>query len=327
MRGSTLKSYVLKGHEKPITKIRTTQEGDYFVSCSADKKALLWNMETLTAMGEYNCTGAVSDCSISNDGKSLYLCSRDGILFLFELETGNKIFGELPIKDCFSPIKSIELSPNNEIMLLLLTHFGKTTSGIYSYDPKTKQVKELTSKPNSEKDMTRCKWISNDTFVYGDENGILFVHDIRQKDDVLNFEAHKGGAITDIESDRNDLLLGSTGKDGKCHIHDIRNVNDIISTFEAGYPLQTIGIAPFNDFYAVGGGQERSVITLTQRDMTMLMTVFVNAITGEEMVRLPGHFGTVNTIEFSNNGKTIISGADDGCIRISPLNNQVFQSH
>ena len=58
--------------------------------------------------------------------------------------------------------------------------------------------------------------------------------------------------------------------------------------------------------------------------MTMLMTTFISCIDGEEIVRLSGHFGTVNTILFSHDGKTIYTGADDGCIRISPLTHSTF---
>ena len=130
--------------------------------------------------------------------------------------------------------------------------------------------------------------------------------------------------MTDIECDPYHLILGSTGMDGKAMVHDIRMPDVVVSTFEAGYPLQCIGFAPFQDYYAGGGGQEKSLMTQTQRDMTMLMTTFVSAIDGNEFVRIPGHFGTVNTIVFGADGKSLITGSDDGCIRINPLEGKVF---
>ncbi|EDR24519.1 eukaryotic translation initiation factor 3 39 kDa subunit, putative [Entamoeba dispar SAW760] len=324
-RGATIKSIVLKGHEKPITKIELTREGDYFVSCSNDKTAMLWRVDPLVSMGAYACAGAVSSCSISNNGLYLYLASRDGSLYCFELETGKQVYNKLPIAGCYAPIKSVELSPNNENILAVIGAFRTFASSVNLIDPemKTTPVSVLSQEMPQ---LTKAKWLSNSSFIVGDELGNLNMKDIRTQNSGLRFESHKG-EITDIQSDANDILLGTTGKDGKAFVHDIRMPQEVISTFESGYPLQSIGFAPYADYYAVGGGQDKAMITMTQRDMTMLMTTFVSAVDGQEMVRLPGHFGTVNTIVFSHDGKTIFTGADDGCIRISPLTNPVFASN
>ena len=317
-----IKSTVLKGHEKPITQMQLTREGDYFVSCSADKSALLWNATTYEIMGEYTCAGAVSSCSISNDGQRLYLSSRDGSINCFEFETGKKIYSKLPVKDCIAPVKCVELTPNNDHLLCVIGNFRSYKSTVYQLD--TGLVNEPVALFSQEMpQLTKAKWLSNDIILAGDELGNLFLKDLRTKNDHMKFESHKN-EITDIQTDLNSILLGTTGKDGKAFVHDIRNPKDVITQFEAGYPLQSIGFAPYRDFFAVGGGQDKAMITLTHRDMTMLMTTFISCIDGEEIVRLSGHFGTVNTILFSHDGKTIYTGADDGCIRISPLTHSTF---
>ncbi|KAL7720356.1 Serine-threonine kinase receptor-associated protein [Entamoeba marina] len=317
LRGATVMKNLL-------LKIRLTREGDYFISCSADKTAMLWKLNRVEAMGVYTCTGAVSDCAITNDGLKVYFSSRDGSLFCYELETGKQLTNKLPIEKCYAPIKGLELSPNNDKLLTVFGGFRQHFSSVYTLDPNflNKPVCNLSQEVPA---ITKALWLSNDNFIAGDELGFIMLRDTRTPKDGIRFESHKG-EITDIACDINDILLGTTSKDGKSFVHDIRNTKDVISSFEAGYPLQSIAFAPYTDYYAVGGGQERSMITMTQRDMTMLMTTFVSSVDGEEIVRLPGHFGTVNTIQFTNDGKTIITGADDGYIRISPLTNSVFKA-
>ncbi|ELP87751.1 eukaryotic translation initiation factor 3 subunit, putative [Entamoeba invadens IP1] len=319
-RGVTITSTVLKGHEGPITKLELTREGDYFVSCSNDKTAMLWKVDPLTSMGVYTCDGAVSDCTISADGMRLYLASRDGSVFCFELETGKKLLTKLMAKGNYSPVRVVELSPNNEKLMVVTASFKSFVSSVYVVDP---QIESPTAVYSQERPpLTKAKWITNDTIIVGDELGHLVVKDTRTNGQGVRFESHKN-EITDIESDSYDILLGTTGKDGKSFVHDIRKPEDVISVFESGYPLQSIGFAPFTDYYAVGGGQDKAMMTMTQRDMSMLMTTFVNAIDGQEIVRLPGHFGTINTIVFAQDGKSVFTGSDDGCIRVSPLSNDV----
>ena len=66
----------------------------------------------------------------------------------------------------------------------------------------------------------------------------------------------------------------------------------------------------------VAGGQAAADVTLTRVDNAQFRTRFFHMSYQEELGSVPGHFGPVNAIAFSPDGKMLASGSADNTIKL-----------
>ena len=66
----------------------------------------------------------------------------------------------------------------------------------------------------------------------------------------------------------------------------------------------------------LGGGQEAMEVTTTAAKVGKFDARFFHMIFEEEIGRIKGHFGPINTLDFHPSGRSYASGAEDGFIRI-----------
>ena len=76
----------------------------------------------------------------------------------------------------------------------------------------------------------------------------------------------------------------------------------------------------------IAGGQESRSVTSTNAKEGGFDLEFINFNSGESIASIKGHFGPVNTIAFSENGKLLASGADDSTVRIHRINDDIFRN-
>lgn len=68
----------LKGHERPLTRIRLNREGDILFSSSKDKSICVWYVENGERIGTYEGhAGTVYDVDVKWDTKTLVSASAD----------------------------------------------------------------------------------------------------------------------------------------------------------------------------------------------------------------------------------------------------------
>lgn len=73
-----MKPLSLKGHGRPITRVRINQEGDLLFSAGKDKHICVWYTENGERIGTYEGhTGVVWDVDVSWNTKTLVSASGD----------------------------------------------------------------------------------------------------------------------------------------------------------------------------------------------------------------------------------------------------------
>jgi translation initiation factor 3 subunit I len=65
-------------------------------------------------------------------------------------------------------------------------------------------------------------------------------------------------------------------------------------------------------------------VTTTSTRVGKFDARFFHLIFEEEMGRVKGHFGPINTIAFHPGGKSYASGGEDGFVRIHPFDEDYF---
>ena len=68
----------MKGHEKPIMKLKYNRDGDLLFCASQDYKVSCWDSQTGIRIGTFNGhNGRVNDISISDDSEYLLSASQE----------------------------------------------------------------------------------------------------------------------------------------------------------------------------------------------------------------------------------------------------------
>jgi WD40 repeat protein len=89
---TTMRPYLLQGHERPLTQVKYNREGDLIVSCAKDLKPCLWLADDGTRLGTYEGHGgAVWSSVISWDSTRLITASADQSVRIWELNTGKEL--------------------------------------------------------------------------------------------------------------------------------------------------------------------------------------------------------------------------------------------
>ena len=75
----------------------------------------------------------------------------------------------------------------------------------------------------------------------------------------------------------------------------------------------------------LGGGQEAMNVTTTSAKQGKFEVRFFHTVFQDELGRVKGHFGPINTLAFHPNGKSFASGSEDGFVRLHFFDEDYFE--
>lgn len=75
----------------------------------------------------------------------------------------------------------------------------------------------------------------------------------------------------------------------------------------------------------LGGGQEARDVTTTSVDRSQFSATLFDLVHQEETGRIPGHFGPINSIAYSPDGRGFVSGGEDGYVRLHRFDQSYFK--
>lgn len=76
-----MKPLSLKGHDRPLTRVRINRDGDLLFSAGKDKSPCVWYMENGERIGTYDGhNGVIWDIDVSWDTE--HMCSASGDIFV-----------------------------------------------------------------------------------------------------------------------------------------------------------------------------------------------------------------------------------------------------
>lgn len=154
---------------------------------------------------------------------------------------------------------------------------------------------------------------TDDLIITGHESGKVSLFDAKSGEEVqLNEHAHRD-TVTDLQlaPDRSYFITSSKDKTAKvradrrpqhaCYtepplhqIHETRTLT-VLKTYVTETPLNSAAIAPGKPYILLGGGQDAMSVTTTSLRQGKFETRFWHKVLEEEVGRVKGHFGPVNT--------------------------------
>lgn len=97
-----------------------------------------------------------------------------------------------------------------------------------------------------------------------------------------------------------------------------------MKTYVTDTPLNTAAITPLKEFVILGGGQEARDVTTTSSRQGKFEARFYHKIFEEEIGRVKGHFGPLNSIAVHPAGTGYASGGEDGYVRMHHFDKGYF---
>jgi len=128
----------------------------------------------------------------------------------------------------------------------------------------------------------------------GHESGKVALFDAHTGDEVLSNERAHMDVVTDLQLSADRSYFITSSKDKTARIHDTKTLT-VLKTFPTETPLNSAALAPNLPYVLLGGGQEAMSVTMTSLRQGKFEARFWHRIFEEEVGRVKGHFGPLNT--------------------------------
>ena len=341
-----MKPIILQGHSRPIKDIKFNTDGDIIFTASTDRLINLWSSETGERIGKFNHSAAINNITLTQDSKILISGDNTGISYFWEINTG-KLLKKIETEPYYS-VRSLDLSCGDKMLSISFGGRNKDSESyinVYSLDDilkadtnkdfniknilPLKEIKSITSK------YITCKWINiNRNLVCTKDDGKIVLIDYDSTEILKENKIHSE-IIMDMDISKKEEIIVTASKDGKSHILNTDSL-EIINTLYPKDPRRNLNSCKISPLFSLGdeneerfdvliaGGQESRDVTTTHAKKGGFELLFYNIMHGKELGAVQGHFGPVNTVAFSPNGRVIASGAEDATVRVMKLDDDYF---
>eukprot|EP00241_Pyramimonas_parkeae_P006807 CAMPEP_0114255406 /NCGR_PEP_ID=MMETSP0058-20121206/17538_1 /TAXON_ID=36894 /ORGANISM="Pyramimonas parkeae, CCMP726" /LENGTH=323 /DNA_ID=CAMNT_0001369775 /DNA_START=72 /DNA_END=1043 /DNA_ORIENTATION=+ len=321
-----MRPILLKGHERPLTYVKYNHEGDLMFTCAKDHHPTVWYADSGERLGIYHGhNGAVWSCDITRDSKRLVTASADMSVILWDTQSGQ----ELHKRNFDGPARYCELSIGNRELVVTTDPFMGHEPHIHilkvdlDRDQMSAPVMTITPNPPHGR-ITRAVWGPlNKTIISTGEDGMLRKWDVETGEELEVVEAH-GKMVQDLEMypDRTCFLTCSLDKTAK--LWDSSTL-ECIKTYQVERPLNACTMSPTMEHVILGGGQDASQVTTTAGAAGKFEAMFYHKILEDHLGGVKGHFGPLNALAVNPDGRSFLTGGEDGYVRLHHFDADYFQ--
>uniref|UniRef100_A0A1I8I7U4 Eukaryotic translation initiation factor 3 subunit I n=4 Tax=Macrostomum lignano TaxID=282301 RepID=A0A1I8I7U4_9PLAT len=316
-----MKPICLLGHMRSITQVRFNRDGDLIFTCAKDPHPSIWfalNGERLGSLVGHN--GAVWCVDCRWDSEKVLTGSADNSAKLWDTETGKCVLSV----DTNSAVRScgFDFAGTSAMLTTDKTMGYKCTILLYDIrqDPAGQPACQMLV-PESK--ITSAVWGPLSRFlITGHENGDLCQMDVRAQK-VIRTEKHHKGAINDIRMYKDGTMFVTASKDHTARLIDSYELQ-LFKTYKTERPVNSADISPLRPHVLLGGGQEAQDVTTSGAHVGKFDAKFFHTVYEEEFARVKGHFGPINSVGFTPDGRGFVTGGEDGFVRLHSFDNDYF---
>ncbi|KAM6494471.1 WD40-repeat-containing domain protein [Amanita muscaria] len=323
-----MRPILLQGHERSLTQIKFNLEGDLLFSCSKDHIINVWFAHNGERLGTYDGhNGSVWTVDVDWETKYLVSGSADNELRLWSVQTGKCLYTwEFP-----TAVKRVAFNEEgSQVVCITEQRMGfQCAIRVFQINREegSKQSKEplYMFNPIGSK-ATVCAFTpKQNVIVTGHESGKVALFNVKTGEEIASNERAHGDVVTDLQLSKDWTYCITSSKDKSARIHDTKDLM-VIKTFTTETPLNSAALAPNKPYVLLGGGQEAMSVTTTSLRQGKFETRFWHKVFEEEVGRVKGHFGPINTIAVHPAGISYASGGEDGFVRVHHFDDSYFKA-
>jgi len=321
-----MRPMLLKGHERPLTRVKFNREGDLLFSSSKDKIATVWYSSTGERLGTYaGHNGAIWDHDTDWSCSRLVTGSADNSAKLWDAQRG-KVLHTWEFK---SPIRAVAFGPGDRLVAMASTALMKQEPDVYLHRL-TEELQgtadgapamRLTGLPTT---VVRILWYpTGDMLLTASEDGCIRRWDAETGAMLDCVKLHAPARINDCQWGPDHVCFITSSSDQTAKVVDAASLK-VMKEYRMEAPVNSASMSPTMPHVLLGGGQEASQVTTTENRAGKFEARLFHLIYQTEIGRVRGHFGPINTLAFSPNGRQFVSGAEEGYIRLHTFDPDYF---
>lgn len=325
-----MRPILLQGHERALTQVKFSKEGDLLFSVSKDHTVCAWYSANGERFGTYKGhQGALWTVDVDPTTTLLASGGADNTIRLWEVRTGRL----LKTWEFSTSIKRVEFSEDGRQLLGVTEKRMNQLSTVIVYDIKQDIEAEQDDEPALRILVDELPKVTVAGFSYlnkyvitGHEDGSVTQYDAKTGEELHNSPSHEDGMqVTDLQwsADRTYFITSSKDKTAKLHASDSL---DVLKTYTTDTPLNSAAITPDPVQYVIlGGGQAAMDVTTTSARQGKFEARFYHKVFEEEIGRVRGHFGPLNYVAVDPTGKCYASGGEDGYVRVHHFDESYYE--
>ncbi|KAI9343853.1 WD40-repeat-containing domain protein [Zopfochytrium polystomum] len=319
-----MRPILLRGHIRSLTRVKYNSDGDLLFTVSKDSKPSVWYSNNGERLGTYNGhNGTVWDIDITYNSRFLLTGSADNTARLWEVETGRCVF----TWETRTAVRAVAFALGDEMALFITD----ATMG----QPCTIHIVPIEADPEDQTDefirqivitgskATVAAWGNLNKCIYtGHEDGSISIWSIDSGSRLKSVKNH-AGAITDMQFSKDKSMFITSSKDNSAQIFDAKTLK-VLKRYQTERPVNSACMSPIRPHIILGGGQDAMSVTTTTAKGNKFEARFFHQVFEDEIGRVGGHFGPINTLAFHPSGRSFASGGEDGFVRIHHLDPDYF---
>ncbi|KAG0246826.1 translation initiation factor eIF3 subunit [Mortierella sp. GBA43] len=311
---------LLQGHERSLTQIKYNREGDLLFSVSKDHVVNVWYSHNGERLGTYDGhIGAVWTVDVNSTTTLVASGSADNTAKLWDVSNGKC----LKSWEFNTAVRRVQFSENDKKILLVTEPRMGFPATLQIFDVDNIDDAPVVFYPEGPK-ITVAAWGPMDKhIVVGRENGSVALMDPETGKYTSNNKIHEA-TLTDLQMSTDRTYFITASKDKSAKIVETWSL-EVLKTYSTDTPLNSAAIMPkIHEFVVVGGGQEAMDVTRTSSRQGKFECRFWHKVLEEEVGRVRGHFGPINTIAIHPDGRSFASGGEDGYVRVHHFDEDFF---
>lgn len=320
-----MRPILLKGHEGPISKIKFNREGDLLFSCARkDKKPVVWYADNGERLGTYTGhEGAVWDCDVDFTSTLFLTASADRTAKLWEVQTGKELYSF----EHGSSVRSCGFAEGSRMVMTVQEDNFKCQAAIFIYNVEADMANQ-TNEPVREMfgdtgKINTALWGGLNTYIIsGSDDGTVRKWNVEKGVEEECVQAHTK-PVKSIQFSRDKSMFITASSDHTAKLFDAKTMK-CMKTYKSDRPLNEASISPAMNHVIVGGGQDAMNVTTTSNKVGHFQVDFFHTVYMEYMGHVKGHFGPVNTVSYSPDGRSYASGSEDGYVRLHHFDKDYF---
>ncbi|OGM43912.1 eukaryotic translation initiation factor 3 subunit I [Aspergillus bombycis] len=322
-----MRPILLSGHERSLNQIKFNRDGDLLFSVAKDKIVCAWWSANGERLGTYNGhQGAIWTVDVSPNTIILATGSADNTVRLWNVKTGECI----KVWDFPTAVKRVEFTPDGSRLLAVtekrMGFLGTIAVLDINYEDLDAQAEEPSLRITcTESKATVAGWSYLGKYIIaGHEDGSVSQYDSKTGEQLENVQAHEfDSLISDIQFSADRTYFITASKDKSAKLISSRNLA-ILKTYVADTPLNSATITPKKEYVILGGGQAAMDVTTTSARQGKFEARFYHKVFEDEIGRVRGHFGPLNTVAVHPAGTAYASGGEDGYVRVHHFDKPYF---
>ncbi|EFR02936.1 eukaryotic translation initiation factor 3 subunit [Nannizzia gypsea CBS 118893] len=318
-----MRPILLQGHERALTQIKFSRDGDLLFSVAKDKNICVWYYANGERLGTYSGhQGALWTIDPSPNTVLLASGAADNTVKLWNIKTGECV----KTWDFPTAVKRVEFSADGSKLLAVtekrMGYLGTIVVFDVAYgDGEGNNLHEQADEPIlkitcEESKATVAGWSYLAKYIIaGHEDGSISQYDAKSGDQLENVQAHELDCkITDLQfsADRTYFITACSDKSAKIlSSSTLENPQDLHGRHTSQHGCHN----GKEEFCRARRCQAAMDVTTTSARQGKFEARFYHKIFEDEIGRVRGHFGPLNTIAVHPAGVGYASGGEDGYVR------------